>query len=49
MSRDNLRAIGVVLIVVLIVALIIFWSDIKTAIDTVMVRQADSLVDQLLR
>lgn len=49
MNRINLRTIGVVMIFVLIAALIIFWSDIQTALDAAMAEQADSLVDQLLR
>ena len=45
MSRNNLRTIGFVMIIVLIAALIVFWSDIQAVTSEAMMEQTDSLVN----
>lgn len=49
MYRENLRIIGIVIMVVALAILIIFFDDIKAIFNEAMAEQADSLVDQLLR
>ena len=49
MSRDSIRTIGFVLEFVALAVLVICFDDIKAMINEVMVEQADSLMDQLLR
>lgn len=49
MRRDNLKAIGFVLMFVAIVELVICFDDIKAMVNEAMMEQTQSLVDQLLR
>ena len=49
MSRDSIRTIEFVLVFVAFAVLVICFDDIKAMINEVMVEQADSLMDQLLR
>ena len=49
MSRDKLRTIGFIVVVILIAAAVIWLDDIRAMMDEAMVEQADSLLDQLLR
>ena len=49
MRRENIRTIGVVMVFVTLAVLVICFDDIKAMINSAMMEQADSLVDQLLR
>ena len=49
MRRDSLRTIGFVLVFIVIAVLVICFDDIQAMVNEVMVEQAESLVDQLLR
>ena len=49
MSRDNLRRIGMIMVFVALAMWVVCFDDIKTALNQMMMGQADSLVDQLLR
>ena len=51
MSRDNIRKIGmiVVFVALALAVLVVCFDDIKAALNQMMMGQADSLVDQLLR
>ena len=49
MRRENIRTIGVVMVFVAMAVLVICFDGIKAMINTAMMEQADSLVDQLLR
>ena len=48
MCRDKLRTIGFIVVVILIAA-VIWFDEIRAMMDETMVEQADSLMDQLLR
>ena len=49
MRKDKLRIIGWVMMFVVIAIVVICFDDIKAMVNEVMVEQAESLVDQLLR
>ena len=49
MRKDELRLIGWVLMFVVIAVVVICFDDIQAMVNEVMVEQAESLVDQLLR
>ena len=49
MSRDKLRTIGFMVVVIFIAVTVIWFDDIRAMMDETMVEQADSLMDQLLR
>lgn len=49
MSREKMRTIGFVALVIGLALLVIFFDDIRAMINGFMVQRADSLVDQLLR
>lgn len=49
MNRENLRTIGIVALVVVLMVLVIFFDDIKAMLNVAIAEQADSHLDQLLR
>lgn len=49
MRKDKLRIIGWVMMFVVIAIVVICFDDIQAMVNEVMVEQAESLVDQLLR
>lgn len=49
MNKANLRIIGSAALVVVLMALVIFFDDIKAVLNEAMAEQADSLLNQLLR
>ena len=49
MRKDKLRIIGWVMMFVVIAIVVICFDDIQAMVNEVMVEQAESLVEQLLR
>jgi hypothetical protein len=49
MSRDNIRKIGIIVVFVALAVLVVCFDVFKAALSQMMMGQADSLVDQLLR
>lgn len=49
MRRDSLRTIGLMFVVIAIAVLVICFDNIKAMMNEAMIKQADSLVNQLLR
>ena len=49
MSRDRLRTIGFMVVVILIAAAVIWFDDIRAMVGEAMVEQTGSLMNQLLR